>query len=308
MSDRLLTPAKIREQVRGKAEGGEHMLSSIALADNPRHDAALSFLARTERRRGAALDSSTLGRELVDSLSSRRITEGIQTGDAELLAYHNGLNEKELSADAVSVLNRLLQLIENYGGPMQIVVGGLPNTGKTNTTLLLARLWQTAHPDGKIWTNMSSLTWKDRFVRSSDDLLDRLQEERDADHRIFLLIDEGSTWFNATSYGREVRNQWNPLCKRFAKFAGGVDSAVVSHTLTDCCPAALRPATAVLWKEEQDVGNWFETIDPETRELSDPVFPTPLVDIEKIPDRVYDPDDMSPWKWDMDPERITQLS
>ncbi|MDS0282598.1 hypothetical protein [Haloarcula onubensis] len=65
---------------------------------------------------------------------------------------------------------------------------------------------------------------------------------------------------------------------------------------------------SVLWKAEQDVSNWFETIDPETRELSDPVFPSPLVDIEKIPDRVYDPDDMSPWSWDMDRERITQLS
>lgn len=32
--------------------------------------------------------------------------------------------------------------------------------------------------------------------------------------------------FNATSYGREVRNQWNPLCKRFAKAAGGVGSTV----------------------------------------------------------------------------------
>lgn len=64
----------------------------------------------------------------------------------------------------------------------------------------------------------------------------------------------------------------------------------------------------MLWKEEQDVGNWFETIDPETREPSDSVFPTPLVGIEKISDRVYDPDNMSPREWDMDPERITQLS
>jgi hypothetical protein len=307
MTDRLLTPAKIREQVRGAADGGEHMLSSIALADNPRHDAALSFLARTERRRGAALDSSTLGREIVDSLSSRRITEGIQNGDAELLAYHNGLNEKELSADAVSVLNRLLQLIENYGGPMQIVTGGLPNTGKTNTSLLLARLWQTAHPDGVIWSNISSLTWADNFVRSADDLLDLLEETRDADHRVLVILDEGSTWFDATSYGREVRNQWSPMTKRFAKFAGGVDSIVVGHTLMDICPAALRVATAILWKEQQDVGQWFDSVDPETRELSDPIFPDPLVDVEKVPDRVYDPDDMSPWDWNLDPDRITQL-
>lgn len=307
MTDRMLTPAKIREQVRGAADGGEHMLSSIALADNPRHEAALNFFSRVERERGASFDSSTLGGHLASSLSSRRITEALSNGDGEMLAYHNGLNEKELSADAVSVLNRLLQLIENYGGPMQVVTGGLPNTGKTNTSLLLARLWQTAHPEGVVWSNLSSLTWSDRFIRSADDMLDCLESIRDADYRVLLILDEGSTWFDATSYGREVRNQWSPMTKRFAKFAGGVDSIVIGHTLMDICPAALRVATAILWKEKQDVGQWFDSVDPDSRELDDPIFPDPLVDIEKIPDRVYDPDDMAPWKWDLDPDRITNL-
>jgi hypothetical protein len=283
------------------------MLSTAALADDARHEAALSFFARCEQGRGASLEASKLGRELTDSLTTRRITEGIEEGNAELLAYLNGVNEKELSADAVSVLNRLLQVIENYGGPMQIVVGGLPNTGKTNTSLLLARLWQTAYPDGQIWTNMSSLTWSDTFVRSANDLLDLLEDHADAPHRILIILDEGSTWFDATAYGREVRQQWSPLTKRFAKFGEGVDSINVGHTLTDLCPAALRVATAVVWKETQTKGQWYETVDPETRELADPIFPHTLENIEKIPDRVYDPDDMSPWRWDLDPDRITSL-
>ena len=301
-----LNPSKLREIASGSADGAATLGSTTGIA--PEHEAAMSFFERSLAARGQRVDATELGKELVESFESRQASRAVHEGNPDLLAYLVGMTDSELSADAVTVLSKMTEAIENNGAPMQLVVGGLPETGKTNTALLVARIWKMLHPDGVLITNMESLLFRDLLVRTADGLLDELVTLED--RRALVLIDEASRCFGAKKYGYQVEEQWVSLAKKFAKFGGapgGVDSVLIGHTLLDISPECLRLATLVLWKEEKELGQFYASVDPEDRALTNPMFPDPLSPVEKMPDRYYDPDDMAPWTWDLNAERVDNL-
>jgi hypothetical protein len=180
---------------------------------------------------------------------------------------------------------------------MSLVCGGLPETGKTNTSFLIARLWQHDNPDGLLVTNVRSLKIADAHVTGMLELVEYLTRPDVVDVPVLLIVDEGSTHFDARRNRREVEMQWSPLAKRFAKLS--VDSIVIGHTLTDLHPEALRLGTLFLFKGEKTSAELYGTLDPSDRIFSDPV--AMIEPVEEFPARWYDPDDWSPWSWDLDP-------
>lgn len=77
-----------------------------------------------------------------------------------------------------------------------------------------------------------------------------------------------------------------------------VDFATIGHTIKDVHPEVKRQATTFFYKPEKTQVQFFE--DYQDDELVNSVFPAPVDGLEKPPDSLYDPDDWSPLKWDLE--------
>jgi hypothetical protein len=115
-------------------------------------------------------------------------------GNPEVLFYLLGVTEQDLDASALRLPLLLLDQLEHNEAPAFPVAAGNPNTGKTNTMLLLAELRKADKDDLLLLTNFdSSIT--DYRVTSAHDLVVTALEHREEPK--FIIIDEGSTHFDA---------------------------------------------------------------------------------------------------------------
>lgn len=288
-----LNPAKVREVVEPDGQ----------LADRNRYLDAHTGFVSTELAESLSwsaravpdLDQRESYREMVGFASTRQTTEAVHQGHSSDLAYQTGITEDSLSADSFEYTVELLDRVRNNGAPAFVLGFGNPNTGKTGHVLHeWYRAWSKVYPDGVAVSNARVPVFEER-VTSAQELYEFLTE---ADRRVFVLIDEGSTHFDARTHSHEVATQWTPLAKRAAKL--GFDVAIIGHTVMDVHPECKRLASTVFRKESKKQVQFFDRVDDD--ELLDPVFPAPVTDLEKPPERLYSPDDWSPWTWDLDPD------
>lgn len=294
--ERMLTAAKFAEQVRGELETDVDLHAHAGLVDDPDHRTALSFLQGVD-----GWSRSSLRSEVLQTVLTEEATQALLSGRHGQLSNYVGLTEAELTASEVRLLSQLSEALENNGAPAFVSAAGNPETGKTNTMWLLVELRSHLLDDYLVVSNAAgSLT--DRRVTSMHDLLVTLIEERDRPKAV--VIDEGSTHFDARTYSREVAQQFTPAAKRFAKI--GVDvSGVICHTGKDLHPEAKRLTTLAFWKDSKTqaefFGNWSADDDSPSGEL----FSGPVGDVE--PTSVeYDPDDSAPWAWNLEPGLFEQ--
>lgn len=72
--------------------------------------------------------------------------------------------------------------------------------------------------------------------------------------------------------------------------------------MKDVHPEVKRQTTTFFHKPEKKQVQFFEDFDDD--DLLGPVFPDPVDGLEKPPEDLYDPDDWSPLKWDLDVETV----
>jgi hypothetical protein len=131
------------------------------------------------------------------------------------------------------------------------------------------------------------------------DLMTVLLENRDRPKAV--LIDEGSTHFDARTNSREVSAQWTPAVKRFSKIGVSL-VAVVGHTGKDIHPEHKRLTNLAVRKPAAEVAEFYGSWDADDDEPGDMLFGGPVEDIQKT-SWSYDPDEASPWSWDL-PEGV----
>ena len=132
MTDSELNASKLREQVLGLLDGADPVRSHAVVSDLE----DLPALDFADAALDGQLRNTKLGREIHQSLHTRTAQEAVRDGESTTLAYLTGLTEQETAADAVTVLVQLQEELRNNGAPLSMVLGGLPETGKTNSAFL----------------------------------------------------------------------------------------------------------------------------------------------------------------------------
>lgn len=303
IDEHLLTAAKLREQIAGDLDGDPRLLDHAGFVPDERKRSALTFVNQvydTEDLPQSA-PSTFEDTELGDSVASKQLTdaatESVLQGNGSLMSHLVGVTEQDLDASSLRLPMKLLDELDNNDAPAFPVAAGNPNTGKTNTMLLLAELRRADRGELLMLTNFkSSIT--DYRVTSAHDLAVTLLEHRETPK--FVIIDEASTHFDARTHRQEVATQWTPLAKRFAKI--GVDACgVICHTGKDLHPEAKRLATFPFYKTQKKTADFFARWPADADAPADHLFSGSLENIE--PTGVeYDPDDAAPWSWDLESE------
>lgn len=130
-----------------------------------------------------------------------------------------------------------VRLVKNDGAISFITGGGKPKTGKTNTMAVIAELWKIQNPADLIISNVRSWELTDIVATSAHDQSVSLLEHRETPK--FVVIDEGSTHFDARTHSRDGATQWPPLAKRMGKI-GVAACGVIIHTGKDLHPEQKR--------------------------------------------------------------------
>lgn len=302
VNENLLTAAKLREQIDGRLESKADFHSHTGLVDDDVHHRSLSFVESTlaESNEVRSWRESELGKQVVDTFRSERATRAVTEGNAEVLSHLVGVTEQDLDASALTLPIRLLDELDNNGAPAFLIGVGNPNTGKTNSMLLLAELRKADLDDLLVLTNFdSSLT--DHRVTGAHDLAVTLLENRNVPK--FVIVDESSTHFDSRTYRREVAVQWTPLAKRFAKV--GVDAAgLIGHTGKDLHPESKRMATLPYFKSEKKNIEFFANWPADEDHPTDRKFGGSLDELQATTAE-YHSDDAAPWSWDLEPDLFT---
>ncbi|QZP39841.1 hypothetical protein [Halobaculum magnesiiphilum] len=297
IDEHLLTAAKLREQIAGRLDGGPDLLDHAGMHADPDDRASLSFVEHAiADADGSATEfaDTALGSEVRKTLDTDVASEAIAEGNANLMSHLVGVTEQELDASAVRLPMMLMDELENNGAPAFIAACGNPNTGKTNTMLLLCEVARASLDELSVIANFSA-DCVDRRVTSAHELAVALIEDRDVPK--IVVIDEGSTHFDARTFRREVAVQFTPLAKRFAKlnvFACGT----ICHTGKDLHPEYKRLATLPFFKSEPQVAEFFSSWDAEEDFPEDRLFSGELTALEEAASS-YDPNDSAPWQWDL---------
>ena len=233
----LLTSAKLREQIEGRIESHhEHYTHTGLAAEADR--GALSFTADAlaADQEAENLNETRLGSTIMDRLVSDRATEAVESGDSSMLSHIVGVTEQDLDASSLTLPARILDLLRNNGALTTVLAAGDPNSGKTNTVWLLTELARTEWSDLLVISNARASA-VDLRVTSCHDLA--LALLRHADVPKVVVIDEGSTHFDARTQSHSVASQWSPLLKRMSKLGVEV-CAVIGHTGKDVDPEMKR--------------------------------------------------------------------
>ena len=199
--ERLLTAAKLYEQVRGRLDGHPNLYEHAGLPLDPAVRSDLSFVASSLREVGAEHDLGTtlsdtkLGNVLDGTFRTEAATKAVGNEDAAALSYLVGVTEQDLDASALRLPLQLDEAMTNNDATAFIGGAGNPNTGKTNLVALLAELRSATTNDLLVISNSRSWPRTDLVVTSAHDLAVTLIEHRDRPK--FVFVDEGSTHFDA---------------------------------------------------------------------------------------------------------------
>lgn len=285
-----LNPAKVREVVDGDlAEHNDHLHPhtghvSTGLAD------LLSWSIAND----PDLANSDTYEEMIGQAATRQTTEAVHQGNTSDLAFATGVTEQDLDASQLTLPSRILSRLENNGALATILVAGAPNSGKTNTVWLLVEIASGWWDDLLVLSNAEA-SIVDIQVTSCHDLAVELLEHRDTPK--FVVIDEGSTHFDARTHHHDVATQWSPLLKRMSKLS--VEAvAVIGHTGKDVDPEMKRLTNLAIYKTAPEVAEFFAEWDADADFPQDRLFGGSLKQVEATTVE-YDPDDPAPWSWNM---------
>jgi len=305
--DRLLTAAKLYEQVAGRIESHAEHPAHTGLPLSPADSSNLTFVdtaLRQADRPGlpTSFGETHLGELLDTHYRTEAARQAIETEHATALSYLVGVTEQDLDASALRLPLQLDEAMTNNDATAFIGGAGNPNTGKTNLVALLAELRSATVDDLLVISNSRSWPRTDMVVTSAHDLALTCIENRDRPK--FVFIDEGSTHFDARTNRREVAVQFTPLAKRFAKLNVDV-FGTVGHTGKDLHPELKRLLTLAFFKHSKKEVEFFENWPADSDTPTDRLFGGMVEELEPALEEP-DPNDAAPWAWDLEPDLFSR--
>jgi len=301
LDENLLTLAKLREVVQGNIERDHRMHPHTGVVADQADRSALSFVESLDF--GAdSFSETSLGEVVLSKVETDAGTRAVQENLSGVASHLVGVTEQDLDGSTLSLVVSLLDQLHNNGAPSWVSVAGDPKTGKTNTAVKLIELADRAGglvedvPDDlMVVTNAASWSRADLVVSSMHDLMVTLMEHREKPK--VVVIDEGSTHFDARTYRHPVASQWTPSAKRFGKI-GVWSTIVIGHTGKDLHPEVKRLTTLALWKTAKETAEFYGRWPADSAEPADQLFAGDVEPIEGAASD-YDPDDAAPWNWNL---------
>lgn len=298
VDEHLLTAAKLYEQIQGNIDGADLLHDHPAVIADDRDRAALSFLDSIGAEFGnQRFAESRLGKIVGSKLVTDEATRAVHEGNSSVLSHLVGVTEQDLDASSITLPARILELIEREDQLATLLAAGAPNSGKTNTVWVVSEVARAWYDDCLVISNARA-DLVDERITSAHDLAVTLLEHR-ARPKI-VVIDEGSTHFDARTKSYEVSSQWSPLLKRMSKL--GVELvAVIGHTGKDVDPEVKRLTNIGIWKSAPETAEFFAEWDAEEDFPQDRLFGGSLENLEATSVE-YDPDEPAPWNWNLEPD------
>ena len=297
VDESLLALAQLREVLHGDLDAAHPLHGHTGVVQDPGDRSVLSFL---DSIHDESFETTDLGTVLTGKYATDAATKAVFDELAGLASHLVGITETEYDGSAMTLVLDLLDALHNNGAPAFLSVAGNPNTGKTNLVFKLVELLDRADrvedvpEDILVISNVRSWGRTDITCTSMHELMVTLLEHR-ARPKV-VIIDEGSTHFDARTANYEVAQQWTPAAKRFAKI-DVYATAIVAHTGKDLHPEAKRLTTLAAWKQDKKQAEFYETWGGDDDAPSDLLFNGPVDALEKADG--YDPDDAAPWNWDL---------
>ena len=294
--ERLLTAAKLREQIDGRLDSRADFYPHTGIVDDDGHRSTLSFVESVLRDSAdhASFAETELGSDVLAAFRSDRATTAVSEGNGSVLSHLVGVTEQDLDASAITLSARILEELDRDGALSTILAAGDPNTGKTNTAWLLVELARTLWDDLLVLSNARAGIVDER-VPNCHDLAVSLLEYRDRPKAV--VIDEGSTHFDARTNSRDVATQWSPLLKRMSKL--GVEVVIViGHTGKDVDPELKRLTSLAFYKTEPKIVEFYERWPSDSDRPTDQLFGSSVSALEATAVD-YDPDEPAPWEWNL---------
>lgn len=237
--------------------------------------------------------------DLLETVAAKQVTteatNAVQTGNSSILSHLVGVTEQDLDASNITLPARILAALENNGALATMLAAGAPNSGKTNTIWLCTEIAQGWWNDLLVISNAHAQC-VDHRVTNCHDLAVTLLEHRDVPK--FVVIDEGSTHFDARTNSYEVSSQWSPLLKRMSKLSCEA-VCVIGHTGKDVDPELKRLTNLALFKSAPKSAEFFAEWPADSDFPDDRLFGGSLEELEPT-SYDYDPDEPAPWKWNLE--------
>ena len=301
VDEKLLTLAKLREVVQGNIEADHRLYPHTGTVFDDADRSVMSFCESLNLGDGSFADTS-LGQTITSKFETDAGTRAVLEELPGVASHLVGVTEQDLDASSMSLVVSLLDQLHNNGAPSWVSVAGDPKTGKTNTAFKLIELADRAGglvedvpEDLLVVTNAASWSRADHVVTSMHDLMVTLIEHRDRPK--VVVIDEGSTHFDARTNNYEIASQWTPSAKRFGKI-GVWSTIVIAHTGKDLHPEAKRLTTLALWKTAKDTAEFYDNWPADSDQPADQLFAGEVNPVEAAASD-YDPDDAAPWNWNL---------
>jgi hypothetical protein len=294
--ENLLTAAKLREQIDGRLDSNTDFHPHTGIVADDGHRSSLSFVESVLRDSddNTSFAETDLGDAVLSKFRSDRATTAVSEGNGSVLSHLVGVTEQDLDASALTLPVRILEELERDGALTTVLAAGDPNTGKTNTAWLLVELARSLWSDLRVISNARAGIVDNR-VTTCHDLGVTLLEHRAQPKAV--LIDEGSTHFDARTNSHEVATQWSPLLKRMSKL--GVEVVIViGHTGKDVDPEMKRLTSLAFYKSEPEIVEFYETWPSDSDRPTDQLFDGSLESLEATAVE-YDPDEPAPWEWNL---------
>ncbi|WP_336024773.1 hypothetical protein [Halobellus salinisoli] len=295
VDERLLTAAKLFEQARGRMDNEAGLLSHAGLPLSQEDHDVLSFLHDEPiSEELGAFEETQLGQVVDAHLRTESATKAVKQGDGEAMSYLVGITEQDLDASALTLPASILDELDRDGALTTVLAAGDPNTGKTNSAWLLVELGRTLWDDLLVLSNARAGIVDER-VTTCHDLALSLLENRDVPKAV--VIDEGSTHFDARTNSRDVATQWSPLLKRMSKL--GVELVIViGHTGKDVDPEMKRLTSLAFYKTEPKTIDFYREWPANSDRPTDQLFGGSVESLEAT-SVAYDPDEPAPWSWNL---------
>ncbi|WP_049987977.1 hypothetical protein [Halobellus rufus] len=293
--DRLLNASKLFEQARGRMDNEAGLLPHAGLPLTEADHSVLSFLYDDPiSEEMDAFEETQLGQVVDAHLRSESATRAIKQGDGAAMSYLVGITEQDLDASALTLPAQILGELDRDGALTTVLAAGDPNTGKTNSAWLLVELGQILWDDLLVLSNARAGIVDER-VTTCHDLALSLLEHRDVPKAV--VIDEGSTHFDARTNSRDVATQWSPLLKRMSKL--GVELVIViGHTGKDVDPEMKRLTSLAFYKTEPKTIKFYREWPADSDRPTDQLFGGSVESLEATSVQ-YDPDEPAPWSWNL---------
>lgn len=295
-SELNLIAAKLREQLIGNLEPPEdsQIRSWAGLVEPEAIDAlGIADAAARDLEGAPELLETEFGQDVLGSLASKRANSALERGNGPILSYLTGITEQDLEADQIKLVGWLVDELES-DELTTALVAGRPNTGKTNLVWLLEEI-ASRRIDDLVTISNARAGVVDHRATSAHELTVLLLRHRMKPK--FVVVDEGSTHFDARTQQYNVADQWSPLLKRMAKL-NVCAVVVVGHTGKDVDPEVKRLTTLGIYKTAVDEAGFYESWPHESDRPADQLFGGDVSSLE--PTAVdYDPDEPAPWSWNL---------